>query len=972
MPRFNEIINNFINGEVSPKLFGRTDSEVYKRSCRTLNNMIVHPQGGASRRVGTEFVSDFLPIIDAGADDVVQELNSKGRVVPFFFDEDEKYLIVFNAHQRASDGKNQIQYYFVDEDVVVAASFSPQTIVNYAGTKEARVSTDYSTVELDAGLTLEATISELQYVQVGAVMVFVHPDMPPFCVIRESRGRLQFVPYNYQFLAGADGAAGATTDFGPWPFQQQNYTDINLKVNIVTPGSRTVTSNIAGVAEDYFDATMIGSPLCVSDSGTIGYGIITAVASPTSATVNVTRDFPASAAAGNGTTLWYESAWSNYRGWPRTVTYWNGALYFGGSPTFPDRIWRSATGDIFEMANPATQNSGDALGAADPYFADIAVAQEISQINGLTVSGNNMLALTRGREYSISDFDRDAISIKPQTSFGAEYRQTINVGDSPVYVQRGFRKLRQMVFDDRIQGYQSPDLTLLAEHMPRLGKTVISGATDEPKIKEMAYQALDNSILWVLDNNGFLFGCTKHVDGNVVAFHRHDVGGKVLSIASLSSKDGTHDELYMIVERTINSITEIYLEKIGRDFYEATLNPGGEDRSLFPVFSDSAKIFKRSAAANFFVSFNSGTTAETAGGTATGTTTGTLTHGQRKGLFGKTAETYVDYDGTSNVDFAQEGTIGFWTIANANSNNETFFAICKAAGDADNLITMWTDSTDHLFLTINDSGGTPIINAVDLGDMDSRVDGNGFKIPQYIELNYELTTGATRVFLNGDQFGSTIVSTGTRDTSIDLLRIGSSFDAAANSWVEETCIWDFRVYDSVQNTADYEVFEYQPTGVALRGLDYLEGETVQVTADGNYIGDFTVASGAIADIGADYTASTIIVVGLAYTSTLEIQPVDVGSGIGSGVGSIKRVDRAVVRFRESAAASVGESTSNLDTLIFRDDDTALTDPIVLVTDDKYMEFPGGYSRTARAVIQTSDPLPMNVTCLSLRGITGDV
>ena len=37
-----------------------------------------------------------------------------------------------------------------------------------------------------------------------------------------------------------------------------------------------------------------------------------------------------------------------------------------------------------------------------------------------------------------------------------------------------------------------------------------------------------------------------------------------------------------------------------------------------------------------------------------------------------------------------------------------------------------------------------------------------------------------------------------------------------------------------------------------------------------------------------------------------------------------------------------------------------------------MEFPGDYTRTAKAVIQTSDPLPMNVTCLSLRGITGDV
>ena len=61
MPRFNEIINNFINGEVSPKLYGRSDSEIYKRSCRTLKNMIAHPQGGASRRLGTQRITEAVP-----------------------------------------------------------------------------------------------------------------------------------------------------------------------------------------------------------------------------------------------------------------------------------------------------------------------------------------------------------------------------------------------------------------------------------------------------------------------------------------------------------------------------------------------------------------------------------------------------------------------------------------------------------------------------------------------------------------------------------------------------------------------------------------------------------------------------------------------------------------------------------------------------------------------------------------------
>jgi hypothetical protein len=58
MPRFNDIQNSFINGELTPKLYGRSDSEVYKRGCKTLKNMIVQPQGGAKRRTGTEFITD--------------------------------------------------------------------------------------------------------------------------------------------------------------------------------------------------------------------------------------------------------------------------------------------------------------------------------------------------------------------------------------------------------------------------------------------------------------------------------------------------------------------------------------------------------------------------------------------------------------------------------------------------------------------------------------------------------------------------------------------------------------------------------------------------------------------------------------------------------------------------------------------------------------------------------------------------
>ena len=147
MPRFSEVINNFINGEVSPKVYGRMDSETYKRSCRTLKNMFVHPQGGSSRRVGTQFVTDYTPILESGGDDVVTSLVEGSRIIPFNFDDDEKYLIIFNKYQNSS-GVNQIQYHFLDEDWVVAASFDDDKIVNHNGNFTSRATGALSTASV--------------------------------------------------------------------------------------------------------------------------------------------------------------------------------------------------------------------------------------------------------------------------------------------------------------------------------------------------------------------------------------------------------------------------------------------------------------------------------------------------------------------------------------------------------------------------------------------------------------------------------------------------------------------------------------------------------------------------------------------------------------------------------------------------------------------------------------------------------
>jgi hypothetical protein len=47
--------------------------------------------------------------------------------------------------------------------------------------------------------------------------------------------------------------------------------------------------------------------------------------------------------------LGYENVWSSIRGWPNSVTFHEGRLYFGGSKSRPSTVWGSRVGDFFNF-----------------------------------------------------------------------------------------------------------------------------------------------------------------------------------------------------------------------------------------------------------------------------------------------------------------------------------------------------------------------------------------------------------------------------------------------------------------------------------------------------------------------------------------------------------------------------------------------------------------------------------------------
>ena len=83
MPKVSPLITNFSSGELTPRLDGRIDIAKYPNGCATLENAIIWPQGGASRRDGLHFVAE------------VKDSTKQVRLIEFEFSTTQAYVLEF-------------------------------------------------------------------------------------------------------------------------------------------------------------------------------------------------------------------------------------------------------------------------------------------------------------------------------------------------------------------------------------------------------------------------------------------------------------------------------------------------------------------------------------------------------------------------------------------------------------------------------------------------------------------------------------------------------------------------------------------------------------------------------------------------------------------------------------------------------------------------------------------------------------
>jgi hypothetical protein len=161
---------------------------------------------------------------------------------------------------------------------------------------------------------------------------------------------------------------------------------------------------------------------------------------------------------------------------------------------------------------------------------------------------------------------------------------------------------------------------------------------------------------------------------------------------------------------------------------------------------------------------------------------------------------------------------------------------------------------------------------------------------------------------------------------------------------------------------------WKMTVTSVSGLGHLEGQTVQVCADGAAHPDCVVTAGAIS---LQWPVSRIHV-GLSCPAVIQPMPINAGAQDGTSMGKTQRISKVGIRFDNTIGAKYGaDETAQMDVVLTRGGGDNMDEALPLFTGIKTVSWPDGYDNPALITIVQDQPLPCTVVSLMPQMATQD-
>ena len=314
--------------------------------------------------------------------------------------------------------------------------------------------------------------------------------------------------------------AGTATSYNDALDNLQYYYRIGVKAGDYTSGTADVTLRYAGGSLN-------------------GIAKVTAYTSTTVVSAVVLSDLGGTDATRN----WYRGKWSDAQGWPSSVVFNEGRLWWFGK----GGVWGSVV-DGYESFDDETD--GDS-GPINRTFGSGAV-DRINWAMALTrlVIGTP----TEEKVCRSTSFDEPLtpsnFNIKTPSREGSANVKAVPDGSIGLFVQRSGNKLYQMQFDIESNDYVSKDLS---ELIPEIGK---------PGISRIAIQRQPDRRIHCVKSDGTVAMLVKDDAENTLAWIDIETDGYIEDAYVLPAPSGyAEDTVYYTVRRTINGSTVRYREK---------------------------------------------------------------------------------------------------------------------------------------------------------------------------------------------------------------------------------------------------------------------------------------------------------------------------------------------------------------------------------------------------------------------------
>jgi hypothetical protein len=574
MARFVDIITNFSVGELDPLLRSRVDLEAYKNALAKATNVLIQPQGGLRRRPGTKHT---LELPNSGA----SSAGNGVRLVPFQFAVNDSYMLCF-THQRMHIVKN---------GVVIGN-------INGSGNNFLTINAITSSM-----------VDDMCWTQSADTLIVVHPDLPPQRIVRGATdaswtaGAIPFdsIPkfaFDLQTFepkatitpSAVSGnititASAFTGDNGN--LQAATTTSVTLKSGAsatndiyvglcvrMTSGtqnnkSRKITAyngttkvatvfppwDTAPTAGDSYKVVPFGQESISQYINAQPQGRARIVELVSDDQVRAIVEYPFFDTTARTTGNWnvecfYEDVWSNTKGWPRTVTFHEGRLWFGGSKSRPSTIWGSKIGLFFDFV-PNESLDDDAIEAT----------LDTNDLNIITdiISARDFQVFTTGGEFFVPQQGSDPITpltlafknvsrngIKPGT-------RVQSVDSGTVYIQRQGKSLNEFVFTDTQATYITQRISLLSGHLLKNPQRVAlrkASSTEEADLLLMTNTEGGTMAVFSMMRTQQITSPSEFItDGEFI-----DVGVDVNTI-------------YCVTKRVFDGATRYFIEEFREDYF---------------------------------------------------------------------------------------------------------------------------------------------------------------------------------------------------------------------------------------------------------------------------------------------------------------------------------------------------------------------------------------------------------------------